>query len=701
MHLEPLFSPRSIAVIGASTKPGTVGWTLMENLATGGYEGTLYPVNPKADTLFGLACYPSVSQVPGTVDLAIIIVPAAAVPEVLRESAAKGARAAIIISAGFKETGDAGKKLEDEVAAIAKEHGIALLGPNCLGFLRPSLKLNASFAKRMPKDGPAAFFSQSGALCTALLDLAEETGFSHFVSIGNKAVISEEELLGYFAEEESVRTIAFYTEGMAKSEHIIRSGRDILRSPTPKPIIALKSGTTAAGAGASSSHTGSLAGSDEAYQALFRQARMIRAESLEELLEHVTVFSKNPLPRGDRLAIVTNAGGLGVLATDAAVRNGLTMAELSVSTVETLRAALPPAASSHNPVDVLGDALADRYQTAIETVIADENVDMLLVIVTPQTMTEAAKTAEAVSAAKERSDKPVVAIFSGDASLRDGLALLDERAVARLAYPESGAKSLAALARVSRWRETLSETRFSFSGIDRSHAASVFETVAAEGRTALTEAESYAVLDAYGFPLLRNQFVRNALEARAAAHTIGTDVALKIVSPDITHKSDMGGVILNVSPEKAEEAYEALMSQVRSHAPRARLEGAMVVEMAKTGGQEIILGLKKEPGLGTLIMAGLGGIFVETFKDVSFRFSPLTREDASDMLRELRAFPILSGARGRESADLSALEGFIGRLSRLAEDFPEIAELDINPLLVFPDASDFRIIDARIRIEKR
>jgi acetyltransferase len=699
MHLDSLFSPHSIAIIGASTKPGTVGWTLAENIIKGGYTGTVYPINPKADTLFDLRCYHDISEIPGKAELVIIIVPAAIVPVVLRAAAKKGAQAAIIISAGFKETGEDGRKLEAEIATIAREHNIALLGPNCLGFLRPAINLNASFAKRIPKDGPAAFFSQSGALCTALLDLAGDTiGFSHFISDGNKAILGEQEFLRFFADDDTLRTIAFYTEGLSDSSAIIRTGRDILREDIPKTVIALKSGTTAAGTQASSSHTGSLAGSDAAYQALFRQAKMLRAESLEHLLDLLMVFSKNPLPAGNHLAIVTNAGGLGVLATDAAVTAGLSMATLSEDTTATLRATLPAAASSHNPVDVLGDALADRYQTALTAVAADPNTDIILVIVTPQTMTEAAKTAEVIAAIKNSSGKPIIAVFSGDVSLADGNALLDTHDVARFRYPETAARACAALAQAASWRATLSETKFSFSDIDRERAAAIFAEVKQSDRTTLSETEAYGILEAYGFPLLRSHIAQNPEEALAKAHEIDGPVVLKIVSPDITHKSDAGGVLLDIAPGQAGEAYERLMTRVAEREPRARLEGALIVEMAKIGGREIILGLKKEPGLGSLIMVGLGGIFVETFKDVSFRFSPLTREDASEMLHELHALPLLSGVRGQSGVDITALESAIGRLARLAEDFPEIEELDINPLLAFPDADDFRVLDARIRV---
>jgi len=702
MHLDTLFSPQSIAVIGASTKPGSVGYTLTENLLKNGYAGKVYPVNPKTDRLFDQPCYKRISDIPETVDLAIIIVPAATVPAVLREAGEKDVRAAIIISSGFKESGTEGAALEEAVIAIAREFDIALLGPNCLGFLHPALGLNASFAKRLPHAGPIAFFSQSGALCTALLDLtADALDFSHFVSIGNKAVIGENELLRYFAKDENVKTIGFYTEGLTEGRAIIETGRAILARSEAKPIIALKSGTTAAGVSATSSHTGALAGNDAAYQALFRQARMVRAQSLEELTHFLSAFSHNRLPENNRLAIVTNAGGLGVLATDAAVSNGLCIAKLSDKTKEKLKNILPPAASRENPVDVLGDALADRYLAAMEIIVADEQVDMLLAIVTPQTMTQAKETAEAIASIKKRFDRPIIAVFAGQDSFADGLAVLQKNNVATVTYPEAGAAALAALAQVAAWRKQISATPFSLENIDREKAAAVIRAAKNDGRAMLTEKEASVVLMAYEFPFLATYVVKDKGEAISAAEKIGKKVALKIISPDIIHKSDVGGVILDVEPKDVAETYEKLMAQVKERAPEARLEGALIVEMAQEGGQEIILGLKKEPGLGTLVLVGLGGIYVETFKDTALRFTPLTREDTEEMIHELKVYPLLAGARGQQGIHIETLITMIGRLSQLAQDFPEIAELDINPVLAFPESEDFCVLDARIRLENQ
>lgn len=701
MHLESLFSPKSIAVIGASTKPGTVGNSLTQNLVTSGYGGKVFPVNPKTETLFDLPCYKSIGDIKDEVDLAIIIVPAASVPAVLREVGEKNVPAAIIISSGFKETGAGGLGLENEIIAIAKKYHLALLGPNCLGFLHPKIGLNASFAPRLPLQGSIAFFSQSGALCTALLDLtAGRLGFSHFVSTGNKAVLGENELLSYLAQDEEAKVLGFYTEGLKDAEKIIGTGQALIARAEAKPVIALKSGTTAEGTAASSSHTGALAGSEAAYDALFKQARMVRAESLEDLLNLLTVFSQNPLPAGNtkRLAIITNAGGLGVLATDAASACGLEIAKLSPETESKLKELFPPAASVKNPVDVLGDAPADRYRMALEMCAADSLVDMLLVIVTPQTVTEAKATAEAIADTKNHSEKPIVAVMSGEASLNEGFAVLAQNKVATLRYPEAAATALSKLAMVANWRQAPLHTSFVQNEIDSDAAEEVIQKVRNDNRTVLYETEVWELLEAYGFPFLESAVATSPESASKAATEFNKPVALKIISPDITHKSDVGGVLLDIQPKDAAEAYEKLMAQVKEHAPEARLEGALVVEMADTGGREIILGMKKEPGLGSLIMVGLGGIYVETFKDVAFRFAPLSQEDATEMVNELKSLPLLTGTRGKAGIDMEYLTSSIGRLSQLIVDFPEIEELDINPLLAFPEAQNFRVLDARVRL---
>lgn len=699
MPLQTLFAPKSIAVIGASTQIGSVGYTLTENLLKNGYSGTIYPINPKTDTLFNLPCYPKISLVPYDIDLAIIIVPAPIVPLVLRETGEKGVHNVVIISAGFKETGEEGKKLEDEVVAIAQEFDMALLGPNCLGFLRPSLGLNASFAKLIPQDGNIAFFSQSGALCTALLDLTVDSlRFSHFVSIGNKAVIDENEFLHFFASDQDVKTISFYTEGLTDANTIIETGRAILGLPNPKPIIALKSGTTLAGTQASSSHTGALAGSDDAYEALFKQARIIRAKNLEQLSDLLSVFSCNPLPENDRIGIITNAGGLGVLATDAAVKAGLNIATFEDETTKKLQAVLPPSASVHNPVDVLGDALASRYHSTLEIVALDKGTDMLLVIVTPQTMTEGEETAKAIIDTRKRTSKPIVAVFAGKESFTASIALLQEHHITTLTYPESSVEALAALACVAKWRKQIPPVPIHLSNINKEVANQVITRVKKEGREALTEQEASHVLEAYGFPFFSSHVVKNKHEAVKAAYAIGKNVALKIISPDIIHKSDAGGVILDVHPADVENAYDRILANVKKHSPRAKIDGVLVVEMAEKGGKELLLGLKKEPGLGTLLVFGLGGIYVETWKDISMRFIPLEATDIDEMVQEIKSYALLEGVRGEKGIDLLYLKELLGRLAQLALDFPEIEELDINPLLVFPERTNFRVLDARMRI---
>ncbi|MBP9728492.1 MAG: acetate--CoA ligase family protein, partial [Candidatus Moranbacteria bacterium] len=410
-----------------------------------------------------------------------------------------------------------------------------------------------------------------------------------------------------------------------------------------------------------------------------------------------TVFSQNPLPAGKNIGIITNAGGLGVLATDASVKHGLRIATLSPKTNEILQS-LPPAAGHNNPVDVLGDALADRYQLAIEALVCDTGVDMLLVIVTPQTMTEAKKTAEAIALAKNHSGKPIVAVFSGKASLEEGLAILKQNGVATVTYPESGASALSTLAEVAAWRGEHRATPFLFNDIDKETAKQVFERAKQEHRTTLYETEVWTILEAYGFRFLNSRVAKSAEEAVTQARSFAGPMALKIISPDITHKSDAGGVLLGVKPAEAREKYEELMARVRERVPNATLEGALMVEMAPAGGREIILGVKHEPGLGKLLMVGLGGIFVEVFKDVAFRFSPLFQEDAQEMISELQSLPLLTGTRGQDGIDNEALVASIGRLSQLIEDFPEIEELDINPLLTFKNGPAFRVLDARITL---
>lgn len=698
-NLETLFSPRSIAVIGASTTPFSVGNDIAKNLITGDFDGDIFLVNPKTDRLFDTICYPDISSVPETPDLAIIVIPAQLVPEALREVGKKGIRTAIIISAGFRETGVAGQSLESEVIKIADSYGMTLLGPNCLGFLHPKIGLNASFAPTLPADGSIAFFSQSGAIMTALLDITRgRLGFSKFVSTGNKASLDEKTLLSYFGEDADTKVISFYSENMTDASECVRIGRSIIAHPDAKPVLALKSGRSESGIKATSSHTGALAGADTSYDALFTQSRILRVDTLHELLNGISIFSQNPEIRGNSVVIITNAGGEGVLATDAVSKAGLVLADISDTTKSALRDILPPAASVENPIDLLGDAKADLYEATLDILSQEPGIDAFLVIVTPQSMTEAEKTAEAIIRTKAACGKPVVAVFSGASRLEGGVEVLEKAGATVFRYPEEAAQALGHMAQFGKWKKGhFSEPR-TFDDIRKEKAQEIFARVFAEERTALYEREAYEVLRAYGFPLLKSFYARTPEEAMKSAREIGSPVALKIVSPDITHKTELGGVMLDVPVEDVGARFGELLHRVRMKAPNARLEGVMVVEMALAGGKELILGAKKDGGLGTILVIGMGGIYTEVFRDVAFRFAPLIEEDAQEMLSELKSLPLLSGTRGEDAVDMPYLTQLLLRLSRLVSDFPEIQELDINPLNVFPDADNFRVIDARILI---
>lgn len=699
MSLHTLFSPKSVAVIGASTRSGSVGNDVAKNLAKSDFPGSIYFVNPKGGELFGKVCYPSISALPEPVELVIIIVPATIVPQVLKEAGEKMTRAAVIISAGFRETGNTGRALEEEVIAIAKEYRMELLGPNCLGFIRPKAFLNASFASTRPVDGPIAFFSQSGALTSAFLDLSHgNLGFSTFASIGNKAVLDEAAFLAHFKEDAATKVIGFYTESLIDAPRLIKLGQTLLAKS--KPVIVLKSGTTEAGTSASSSHTGAVAGSDAAYTALFRQARITRAQNFQDLLDLLSIFAHNPLPKNNRVAIVTNAGGLGVLATDACVENGLTLATLDAATIAGLQKVLPPAANSHNPIDVLGDALAERYAQALDIVAQDKHIDLLLVILTPQTMTEDEKTAAAVAAIHKKYPKlPIATVFSGKKLVGKGIQKLEHMGIPNFLSPERAARTLGALAQVAKWQTSqVNEVMATFTDIDQTAVQQVLEAARRNNTLQLGEAPATTLLKAYQFPFLSNQLVTTREQALTFAQTLGKPIALKIASPDIIHKSDVGGVLLDINPTEADVAFEHLIDTVRQHAPEAKIDGAMAVEMAESDGIELLLGLKQEPGLGTLVVLGLGGIYVEVFKDISMRFAPLSENDIEEMIAELKAYPLLAGTRGKQPIDLEKLKEYLARLSQLAIDHPDIAELDINPLLVFPDGDRFRILDARLRL---
>jgi len=699
-NFDAIFKPASIAVVGASTKEKSVGNDIVKNLANSGLATEkVFPVNPKAEELFGLKCFPSLSSIGQPVDLMIVVVPAAVVPAVMEEGGALGVKGAIIISAGFKEAGH--PELEEQVQKICEKYGITLIGPNCLGVINPSESLNASFAAVMPDAGSVAFISQSGALCTAVLDCAKKMGigFSKFMSVGNKAVVDEEAILEYLAEDPSTKVIAMYAEQHSNPESLMAIIKKISNGANPKPVIILKSGKTSAGAGASASHTGALAGNDAAYEALFRQSGVVRADNVNELFDYIKIFSTNPLKAAKNIAVITNAGGPGVLSIDAVVQNGLLPAVLDPKTIKVLATALPPAANFHNPIDVLGDAKADRYQIALEQALADKNVDAALLILTPQSMTEIEATAEALVAAKTKFGKPLAAAFMGEELVLPGVEILKKSNIAVFDFPEQAVKALGALNKFFEHSLRPIGKFLDFSDVNRDAVAKIFSEARAAGVFSFPEAKALAILEAYRLPVLKSRVAKNSIEALEIAKEIGVKMVLKIVSPEILHKSDAGGIMLNVMPEEAGEKFEEMMARVAINRPDAHLEGVLLVEMITDSGTELILGSIKDPSLGNTIMVGLGGIYVEILKDVVFGLNPLTREDVLVMLDSLKSKNILAGARGAKPADREAIVEAVLRLAKLLKDFPEIKEIDINPLLALEEGKGAKVLDARIVIE--
>lgn len=699
MSFQSLFYPHAIAVIGASRKEKTVGNDVVKNLVQQGYAGGIYPVNPSAEELYGKKVYAKLSDIPESIDLAVIAVPAKFVPQVVREAAAQGARAAVVISAGFKEIGNSA--LEQELAQVCAECDVSLVGPNCLGVINSEIKMNASFAATMPDVGNVAFVSQSGALCTAVLDYAKELGigFSKFISIGNKADVDELKLIQHLAEDPKTSVIALYVEQLTEATKLINVIRATTKGRQQKPIIMIKSGRTAAGASAVASHTGSLSGGDAAYDALFNQSGVIRAKTISELFEFAKIFSKNKLQKLEKVAIITNAGGPGVLTTDEVTDNGLQLAVLSDETQAALREVLPPAASVKNPIDVLGDAVSERYEQALKLVERDENVDGMIVVLTPQSMTEVEATATAIIQLRKTSGKPIAVSFMGHEIVKPGVDLMKQAGIVTTHFPEQAAKAMAVFSQFYRWSQVNEGTVKRFNDVDTQLVHDLFAKAKATGQTSFPEAQALEILEAYRFPLLKSHRARSVTEAVAVLKGDDRSYAMKIVSPDILHKSDVGGVMLHVTAQSVEKKYQEMMQTVRSHKPDARLEGVLLMEMAPQSGIELILGVNQVPGLGTMIMFGLGGIYVEVFKDVNFAFAPVTESDARSLISKLRSSALFAGVRGQAPIDVEAIVEAICRLSQLVSDFPEIVELDINPLLGLPTGQGAKVLDARVVIK--
>jgi acetyltransferase len=701
--LEKIFKPQRIAILGLSPNPKSVSAKILANLVGGGFKGVVYPVSPSLEAVMGIPCFRDVAALPKTPDLGIIAAPAAQVPGLVRECGEAGVRGLIVVSSGFRETGPAGLALEQALLAEARRfEGLRLLGPNCLGIISPGRSLNASFAGAMPRPGHVAFISQSGALCTSVLDWAveEKLGFSHFVSTGNMADLDFGDLIDYLGEDEETKSIILYIESIGDARKFMTAARAFARM---KPIVAYKAGRFPESAAAAASHTGALAGEDAVYDAAFQRMGLVRVYNIGEIFDCADLIGRHKVPRGPRLAVLTNAGGPGVMATDALVAAGGTLARLSDAAMSELDQSLPPQWSRRNPVDVLGDAKSKLVAKAAQIVLADPGVDALLVIVTPQAMTNPTAIAREVAALSAATPKPVLAAWLGGAAMREGTSLLSEAGIPTYGTPEQAVRAFMTLVTYSNNLEVLYETPKDIRvdlPVDRKALRTRFAGLLAASPGPLSEALSKELLAAYGIPVTRPVSAATAEEAVRAAEAAGYPVVLKVLSPDITHKSDVGGVALDLADAAAvRAAFAAMLAAVARKAPEARIEGATVQKMVRTrDGVEMILGIKKDPTFGTVVMAGMGGTAAEIYRDRSIGFPPLNERLARLMLEGLRMRPLLEGFRGRPAAAVGRLVEVLVRLSYLAADFPEVAELDINPLLVGPDgvlALDARIVGDR------
>lgn len=694
--LSSFFQPSSVAVIGASSNPDKLGHAVVRNLIQGGFKGKIYPINPAASEILGLPAFASVTQISDPIDLAVIVIPYPAVPDALRQCGMKGIPSAVIISAGFREAGKEGLEREEELVAVARQYNIRIIGPNCLGIINTQAPLNASFAAGMPPAGPMTFISQSGALGTAVLDIAMggKLGLAKFISLGNKADISEIDLLQYLKDDPDTKVILIYSEGLPNGQEFIRISSQVSKI---KPIIAIKSGITQSGSRAVASHTGSLAGSEQAYKAAFEQAGIIRADSMQSLFDMALAVAYQPPLLGNAIAIITNAGGPGILATDALERSGLSIARLQNSTIQKLENVLPDAASAANPVDVLGDALADRYRVALETVITDENVNGLLVILTPQAMTQIEQTAHEIGRVSQLSSKPILACFMGESKVQEGIEILARYHVPNYQFPERAAIAFAAMAKA---REILNRQPAPLPSplhLDIQPVRQLFRNIINENRSAVSEIEAQQIAQTYGIKTPLSQLASSPQEAVEIARKIGFPVVLKIASPDILHKTDIGGVKIDLqTPEQVIDAFDLITYRAQRYLPEARLWGCLVQGMAPSGGTEILIGMSRDPQFGPLLTFGLGGIFVEVIKDVSFRIAPISVQDAEHMISEIHTHAILDGLRGKPPLDKESIIDVLMRVNQLVLDFPEIAELDINPLMVYPRGQGALALDMRL-----
>lgn len=699
-HLHRIFYPSSVAVVGATRVPGTVPYDIFYNILRDSFKGTLYPVSPSATSICSVRAFKYIVDIPDEVDLAVIVFPANVCNLAMEQIGQKGIKAAVIISAGFKEVGAAGAAREEQVKTIAQKYGISFIGPNCLGVINtdPQAHLNASFARRMPAEGNIGFLSQSGALCTAVLDYAQakHIGFSKFVSFGNKADVSDIELMYYLRDDPKTKVVLLYLEEVSDGREFMEAARAVIKAG--KPVLLIKSGRTREGAAAAASHTGSLAGSDEITDAALMQAGVIRCHDIEEMFNIAVAMAYQPLPKGKRVAIITNAGGPGVLTTDAAVANGLQLGTFTEETTELFKKSLPATANIKNPVDVIGDARADRYKIALGGALKDPGIDGALVILTPQSMTDIQAIAEEVANTASQQEKPVYSSFMGELDVAAGISILQRRSIPHYILPESMCSAYAGALFYKQQYETEDEEPFIVNGDARKRAEKIFAAASARGHGFLREEECFDLLAAYGLPVLSYALASTRDEAVKAAEQIGFPVVMKVSSDQITHKIEVKGVVLNIrSAKEARASYDSILKNATSAHAGAVIRGVLVQKMAEPGA-EVIVGVKRDPSFGPIVMFGLGGTFVEIFKDVGFRVAPFGRRVAEGLVKGIKAFPILAGARGKTPRDVASVVNDVLRIGALAAASPEIQELDINPLIVGEEGLGSAIADVRILI---
>ena len=698
MKLSDFFCPRSVAVVGASRDETKVGHTIVDNIINSGYKGKLYLINPSANEIHGIKCYKSILDINDEIDLAVLVIPSKYILGVLDECAEKNTKYAIIISAGFKETGSEGSKLERQLVEKAKEYGIRVLGPNCLGMIDFNCPINASFSPNMPGTGYISFITQSGALGTAILDWANTNniGFSKFVSMGNKADLNEIDFFEHWLEDDNTNVITAYVEGVTDGAEFIEVCSQVTKR---KPVILVKAGNTDAGAKAVSSHTGTLAGSSRAYDAAFKQAGIIRAKTIKDLFNMAISFAHQPLPEGSNVVIVTNAGGPGIMASDACEENNIWLAGINTETYESLKSFLPPSANFYNPIDVLGDALDDRYGRTFEIVLEDDAINAMIVILTPQAMTRSLETAKSLVSAINKSTReiPVITCFMGGNEVREAVDYLNRHGIPNFDIPEEAVDALRALIDQKNWMIRKIEKLETFD-VKKSKVKKILNRFRDEGKNEIGEMEAREVLEAYNIRIPAARVAKNVDDAREIVKDIGYPVVLKIDSPDILHKSDVGGIIVGIeNNEDLEEAFDSIMLNVQRYMPKAAINGISIQEMIQDK-KEIIIGINKDPQFGHMIMFGLGGIYVEVLKDVSFRIAPITRSVAREMINEIKSINLLRGVRGENPSDIQSVVEVLLKISQLVTDFPDIIEMDINPLFVLEEGKGSIAGDVRIRI---